>query len=643
MRTRVHSLLAWVGGLAWVLGAVPCVQAASISETRTEAENTVVMENAFVRMTIDVRSGAKVTGFFYKPLQREWISSGHALFADHVWQQTWPGELYRTPYEYKITQRGPKQVAVTVWRALQRKGMDSIIGVRVERTLTLRDDSPVVRADVVLSNPTPQVKTVGYWSQHIFRLGGLDDNYFIRPSTAGLDLATLDYRDGGTRRERVGDDWVKSPVAGWTASLNPTTGEAGVFLMDYNDLRWLYNCLSGYTTEWYYDLLRMEPGRTWRTTFYLVPAHGYRSLSFASRQALADVRLMRCPEGFRLVYTVGCAEAPLKDVSLGAIVRSGDRKRTIGRETVTFGAVSYAPREFVSALTVPAKGEPFIVTVALRTDGVTHTFEKPFGAHNRTDHLVAGVFDTGYAVPRPPKHKKLDRPATVRKVPHAGVAVFEARGQFYPAWRLAEALRGLGKHTLKPGHFSSNVYGEQLDYFPAGYREIMGLDAVVLNNVSAGALSANDQALLVDYVRHGGGLLVLGGWYAFGGGQYATSALAEVLPVECGRAFDIRPHPRGLPLKGAPGGVFAGVDLSENPVALWVHDVASVKPGAHVAMTAGDKPLVVTGTFGRGRVACVLASVTGEAPPPGTAFFECRQWPALLGRIVQWLKGDGAR
>ena len=624
-----------LAGAAAVRGAT-----ATISQTRTDTENTVVMENPFVRLVVDLRHGARVTAFLYKSLDREWVSSGQGLFADHVWQQTWPGELYRAAYDCEITARGPARVAVKVWRTLERKGMDRVIGVKVERTLSLSATSPVVCADVTLSNPTDQVKTVGYWSQHIFRLAGLNDNYAIRPGATGLAVGTFRHSDEGRSRERIGDEWVKEPVAGWTAVVNPTTGEGAVFLMDYNDLRWLYNCIGHYTTEWYYDLLRMVPGSRWATRIRLVPVQGYRGVSFACEPLIADVRLMRSAEGFRLVYTLGSTGGVLRDVVVGAQA-VGPRGRVLGNDTLRVKSLGYSPREVVSSIAVPHTGDPFVVKVTVRGRGFSHAFEKHFGRHNRADRLVAGVFDTGYSIKPPPKKKVLDRPANLRKRPHAGVAVFEARGQFFSAWRLDEALKGLGKHTFKPGHFSSNVYGEQLDYFPAGYGEIMGLDAVVLNNVSAEALSPNDQALLVDYVRHGGGLLVLGGWYAFGGGRYADSALAKLLPVVCAPPFDIKPHKPGLALTRGPGRLFSRIDWSGDPIVLWRQDVAGIKKGAQVVLKAGDKPFVVVWKHGEGRVACVLASVTGTSTPTGKVFFEWRQWPAVLGELLQWLKGDG--
>ncbi len=307
-------------------------------------------------------------------------------------------------------------------------------------------------------------------------------------------------------------------------------------------------------------------------------------------------------------------------------------------ETIQLGAVGDQAFEVVSGLAVPAGA--FVVKVRLAGKGFTRSFEKPFGKYQRVDRPVAGVFDTGYSIRPPAKRKALARPAKIAKLPHEGTAVLEVQGQFAPAWRLGEALQRLGKHSLKPAHHAFNVYGDQVDFFAPGYKEIMALDAVVLNNVPAEALGPEGLALLRDYVRHGGGLLVLGGWFAYGGGHYAESPLAEMLPVRCGRPFDIRWHKSGLALRAAPGAAWlAGTRLAEKPQALWLHELPGIKPGARVAMMAGDRPFLVAGTYGQGRVACILGTPMGVSAGGGKAFFECSEWPALLGRVIRWLKG----
>ena len=621
--------------LALLASHSPARAQCTLSETKTDIEQSVTLENSYVRLTVDLLHGGKVTSFLYKPLDRQWLVSGEGMFIDHVWQQVWPGELYSAKYEYQIVARGPERVAVKVWRVLGDNN-PTVGGVKVERTLSLTADSPAVVAEVSLSNPTQQDKAVGYWAQNIFKLSGENDNYFLRPFTGGLSVATA--RVQGEAREVVGQDFVKDPTAGWTATLNAVTGEGAVFLMDYNDLRWLYNCIGNYTTEWYYDLLRMAPGRVWNTRYELLPVSGYHGVSYASHRLVADVRTVRGVNGDRLVYTLGCGERPLAEVTLTASLGAGAGAQ---HETLAVGAVGFRPAEMVSSLAPPAGQTPFQVQVTLKSGTETESFTRYFNAQDRTNQLTAGIFKSAYSVPPPAKVKLIEQPANLQRVAHQGTAVLEVRGQFYPSWRLEEALQGLGEHRLRASNYTSNVYGDQLDYFPPSLQDALALDAVVLNNVPVDALDPQSAALLREYVKNGGGLLVLGGWYAFGGGHYAGSVLEEMLPVASGAPFDIHWYAQGLPLKAVAGATaLADLHPAAGMQAVWMQEPGAVKPGGQVLLTAGDKPFLVTGTYGKGRVACVLGTTAGVAPAGGELFSDAPEWPQMLGRIIGWLK-DG--
>jgi hypothetical protein len=623
--------------LALALSPAPTRAQCTISEIRTDTQKTITLENSTVRMTVDALHGGKVTSFLYKPLNREWLVSGQALFIDHVWQQIWPGELYDAPYEYTIVERGPQRVAVKVSRSLKAESNPTLSAIMVERTMTLTADSPAVQVDVSLTNPTTDIKTAGYWAQHIFRLGGLSNNYDFRPFTGGRAVATYEIK--GDVGQDAGQDFVKDPTAGWTAVVNSVTGETAVFLMDYNDLRWLYNCIGNYTTEWYYDLLRMAPGRVWKTQYELLPLTGYHGVSYASRRLVADVRTVRGATGDRLVYTLGAGERPLTGVTLTASLRMMAAGAKPASETITVGDVGYQPAEIVSGLALPPGETPFTVEVTLQGGGATEHFTRYIAAPDRGGKLVAGVFKSDYSVKPPAKAKVLEMPANLTKTPHEGTAVVEVRGQYYPSWRLPEALQVLGPNTLQGANFTSNVYGEQLDYFPPGLKEAMALDVIVLNNAPAGSLGPEGEALLKEYVKNGGSLLVLGGWYAFGGGNYNDSVLAEMLPVTSGKPFDIKWYKEGLALKaGAGAGALPGLSLGSGMQVQWMQEAPTVKPGAQVVLTAGDKPFLVTGSYGQGRVACLLGTTAGVATPGSQLFCDSPEWPKMFSRIINWLK-----
>src|SRR5208282_3337023 len=62
-------------------------------------------------------------------------------------------------------------------------------------------------------------------------------------------------------------------------------------------------------------------------------------------------------------------------------------------------------------------------------------------------------------------------------------------------------------------------------------RPLTGYDAVILDNVPRSRLSAESQSGLVNYVRRGGSLAMVGGDDSFGLGGYHGSAIEAAMPV----------------------------------------------------------------------------------------------------------------
>jgi uncharacterized membrane protein len=149
----------------------------------------------------------------------------------------------------------------------------------------------------------------------------------------------------------------------------------------------------------------------------------------------------------------------------------------------------------------------------------------------------------------------------------------------------------------------------------------------------------------VEYVRRGGGLIVLGGHKSLDRGGMGESLLEEVLPVACpGDALPPLAHfPRGAALvKAVDHVVTGGLDMSDRPRCFWLHDL-SARDGAQVLVRADGKPAVVVGGFGQGRVACVLLTCMGDPPASAIPFWEWPGWPVLLRNLCRWTAGREIR
>ncbi len=90
------------------------------------------------------------------------------------------------------------------------------------------------------------------------------------------------------------------------------------------------------------------------------------------------------------------------------------------------------------------------------------------------------------------------------------------------------------------------------------------------------------------------------------------------------------------------GDGWAALSWQESPRVFWYHTVTP-KAGAKVLLSAGGKPLLVAGTFGKGRVAVFAGSVMGDPPAGRLPFWDWQGWPAVLSATMAWLTADSGK
>lgn len=148
---------------------------------------------------------------------------------------------------------------------------------------------------------------------------------------------------------------------------------------------------------------------------------------------------------------------------------------------------------------------------------------------------------------------------------------------------------------------------------------------------------------LKRWVGRGGGLMMLGGWLSFSGvqekGGWRRSRMAEVLPVECLPGEDLVESSSGFradvlepdhPLvRGLPWGTF--------PPILGYNELIP-RQGAEVLVRVRETghPLVVTGTYGKGRV---FIYASDPAPHWGLNFELWDGYDAFWQRALAWVTG----
>lgn len=211
---------------------------------------------------------------------------------------------------------------------------------------------------------------------------------------------------------------------------------------------------------------------------------------------------------------------------------------------------------------------------------------------------------------------------------------------------LRAALESAGWEVVyQPSHVAARE-------FPQTAAALAEYDCVMLSDIGANTLLLHPDTFvrsktlpnrlqaIRDYVANGGGFVMIGGYLTFQGidgkAQYAGSAIEDVLPITMHRHDDRVECPQGVaPMARTAHPVTEGIEGAW-PDLLGYNQIVP-KAEATVVVTVGDDPLVVTGTYGKGR-AVAFASDCGPhwAPPE---FVEWSGYSRLWGQIADWSAG----
>lgn len=214
------------------------------------------------------------------------------------------------------------------------------------------------------------------------------------------------------------------------------------------------------------------------------------------------------------------------------------------------------------------------------------------------------------------------------------------------AQELTAALTAAGSVvTHQPCHVAATS-------FPDTVEELSAYDCVILSDIGSNTLllrpetftrsvpGADRIAAIADYVRAGGGLVMIGGYLSFQGiegkGHWRGSAVEEVLPVRLEVGDDRVEVPHGvvpLPIGSSP--ILAGIS-GQWPAVLGYNRLHA-RDDADVLASVGADPLLVAGFAGRGRAVTFASDCSPHwAPPP---FLAWEHYDRLWTQIVGWAAG----
>ncbi|HZS92126.1 MAG TPA: glutamine amidotransferase [Chloroflexota bacterium] len=190
--------------------------------------------------------------------------------------------------------------------------------------------------------------------------------------------------------------------------------------------------------------------------------------------------------------------------------------------------------------------------------------------------------------------------------------------------------------------------------FPFTVEELSRYTAVILSDIGANSLSIhpdtfarshphpNRLAVIREYVRAGGALVMIGGYLTFQGieakGAYRGTPIEEVLPVTL-LAGDDRVE---LPDRSRPEVVRPDHDLVRGLPHVWPrvlgYNRLQPKDSATVLVTCNGDPFVAVGEYGRGRTLAFAGDCGPHWAP--VSFVEWDGYDVFWAQAMAWLSGD---
>lgn len=661
MRTN-RILAAFVGVFLMVCSSRAAAAADSpvtFKEEAVSGQTSYRLENYRVNLLIVPARGGAVTSYRDKLAGNVELirpEQYYGLCLDHFQAQNWPGELLEVPYEAKVIKNDPSECQVQVTRAATGKWSGSefpeIAGVVLEKTYTLRADSPALECRVKLTAPPKAAKLLAYWNQSIFFAGGtydgLDDRSF-RPSTRGVRVKSRD-QQGFTGPE----SWVNDFSAGWMALIDRKLKNGLVFLTHYDDLKSLYVCSGNQTVEPMFQITYLPAGKSAEFVVQVVPVTGLDNVVAATDDFVAGYSLQEDHQGSgKIAFSVVRSAAVPSPLALSAAIRNVDNP-SLSVKAGAFPVVNLTDAvQTVAAAFTGAGHDPLILAGSGKTKtaaGEEHAF--PFedfltGAYRWGENINTDMATPYWVAPRPDQKLKLQKPANLELRRPGEHNVWFVDGLLDDYYQITCATRLVVREEpptsprVKKHAFTvaQGGFGMKLTSFPYDYEELLTCNYMVIGGVSAEALSALGVEMLADYASAGGGFIFLGGPNAFGESRLDGTKLKEVMPVKIKGAFDLKPLDGNPKLEVASDAPFLqDLDWKTAPRVRFIHDV-EVKPDAKAVLTAGGKPFLVIGEYGprKARVACILGAPMGAMGKGETPFWKWQDWSYLLRQVIWWV------
>jgi len=629
--------------LAGSAGLSSAAEPVTLTMANVDGQDTIALRNYRVRLVITPARGGAVTSYAdaLAPTEIVLPKKFNGLCMDHFQGGGWPGEFLEAPYEFKILENTPAQARVLVWRTAEN-------GILLEKTYTLRTDSPALACEVKLTAPADEARTVAYWLQNICYAGGdygpATDRVF-RPSARGV-CSTGDRANGHYGKE----EWLRDFSDGWMALLDTEKKTGLSILTDYNDLSISYACGGNTTFEPMFNMVYLPKGGSRSHVVRLVPVVNMDNVLTVKSQMVVGYAISTDNAGagtidFSVVRSVEAVKALTLTVTL--VSARHPKRPGVKVGTVTFGPLTDKAQTRTLRFS-GAPRDPVVVRVTATgqtTDGkgFSNRFEDFFGgAYQWADNITTDMRTPLYIAERPPQKLNLVKPTPLKVKRNGSPKYLFLYGLLDEEYQVADALRMVAYSAPRPDvcYYDYNPqYHGNLSKFPYDYDKLLNYDVIVLGGVSKSGLKPMGVEMLHDYLLGGGSVVVLGSWGAYGRSGLKGTKLGQALPVKFdGTPFDIEATGGKRVAMGPDAVAFLkGVSVGKAATCYMLHR-ATPKPGTKVVMQVGGKPFMVVGEYGpnKARVICILGAPMGQPRAGDVPFWQDDAWPLILHNAVVW-------
>tara|TARA_B100000029_G_scaffold400825_1_gene399876 strand:- start:248 stop:1867 length:1620 start_codon:yes stop_codon:yes gene_type:complete len=529
-----------------------------------------------------------------------------------------------------------------------------LVGLTVRKTIWLNADNDTIEVDQELVNTTDESRAAALYIQQNLRMSGshFRDNWYL-PSTSGVQVHLQPDHRGG---RAIGPDWIRTPVAGWMAVKDRKTRHGMVFAFDYNYLSKTYT--SGATGEWFLEPVPIGPGKSFLTRYIIKPVTGFEDFVHGSRTMVSDIQADEVGSGqVKITHEAVAVGGDQDDVVIELQVIGWKSKKLLASKVFPRARLSNNKRLRHELVVKPRSlAEGVLISAIARRGSAEERYERFYAGDRAEAQARTNLFATKggglpsargdrYFRPQPRKRKQFDKPdfATMPRRDPRRLRCLVVFGLYTHILNLDDAVEGWKRPGgTTPVEFTwANCPPNGVETFPGTYGELFEYDVVVLSDVNYRALGDVAMEMICDYVEQGGSLLVAGGPYAYGNGEFGGSRFLDVLPVRLRGPFDLKWSGKGkswrLAAKAPKHDVLNGISFDQSPRVYWHHFVTP-KPAATVVLAAGSEPTLILGRYGRGRVAALTLSPTGLEGPGEVAWWDWDGWFPLVRNLLGWLK-----